>query len=561
MIKEIFLPEKLGSKRLYSQRILGFAIQENIITCAKVFAQSSTATLENLILREIDTTQPDNITHLTIESLKEIIGQIKKYDQIRIAIPSSLVIFKELEVPFKDPEKINLILDYEIESMLPFSINQAITDFIITKQDIKENKSQILVAAVRKDDLKATLDLYATAGVNPNAITIDLFAIYGLYQQIPEYKEIKDTCALIDLAPYSTRVSILLDGQLKLTRIIPRGILSIVNLVSEELTIFPKEVESRILNSGFQEFPEEKIDKSLKNHFMNLLNDVQFTLNSFSLKLSFYQGVSKILLTGEYSKIKNISKICNNILQISCEIFDFEKLFSTKLFENKLKKIPNNKNMYLVALGTALPSIEQDQFDLRKKEFKIEEYPLIKKQLIAIIIMIVFLFTTIFFLGYSQINKLSENYKKIENEQINKLKSILTPEQLPKNITLSNLMKKAKDLEKENSLIWAPFDEEKLPILEILQELTNIIDKRRFDVTVEKVEIRKENNIPKIKVDGIFRSKTGDDHIKFFGDLEKKFKESKYLSVWNEKDWLEGPDYTEDAKAVKFRVALKEKEI
>ncbi|MCF7799580.1 pilus assembly protein PilM [Candidatus Babeliales bacterium] len=560
MIKEIFLPEKLGSKRFYSQRILGFAIQENILTCAKVFAQSSTSTLENLILKEIDTTQPDNITHLTMESLKEIIGQIKKYDQIRVSIPSSLVIFKELEVPFKDPEKIQLILDYEIESMLPFSIDQAITDFIITKQDVKENKSQILVAAVRKDDLKVTLDIYESAGINPNAITIDLFAIYSLYQQIPEYKEIKDTCALIDLASYSTRVSILLDGQLKLTRIIPRGILSIVNLVSEELTVFPEEVKSRILSSGFQEFPEEKIDKSLKNHFMNLLNDVQFTLNSFSLKLSFYQGISKILLTGEYSKIKNISKICNSILQISCEIFDFEKLFSIKIFENKLKKIPNDKNMYLVALGTALPSIEQDQFNLRKKEFKIDEYPLIKKQLIAVIIMIVFLFATIFFLGYSQINKLSENYKKIEKEQIDKLKLIFTPGQLPKNINLKNLMTKANDLVKEKELTWAPFKEEKLLVLEILQELTNITDKRRFDVTVEYVDIHKENNIPKITVGGLFRSKTGEDHITFFGELAKKFKESKYLDIWNEKDWVD-ERYTEDGKAVKFRVALKEKEI
>ncbi|MFA5075024.1 MAG: type II secretion system protein GspL [Candidatus Babeliales bacterium] len=556
MIKEIFLPEKIGSKRLYAQRILGFAIQENIITCAKVFAQTSTSTVEDLILKEIDTTQPDNIAHLTIESLKEIIAQVKKYDQIRIAIPSSLVIFKELEVPFKDPEKIKLILDYEIESMLPFSIDQAVTDFIITKQDQKENKSQILVAAVRKDDLKATLDLYASAGVNPNNVTIDLFAIYGLYQQIPEYKNFKDTCALIDLGPYSTRVSILLDSQLKLTRIIPRGILSIVNLASEELTIFPKEIEARILNSGFQEFPEEKIDKSLKNHLMNLLNDIQFTLNSFSLKLSFYQGVNKILFTGEYSKIKNIYKVCNSILQISCEVFDFEKLFSIKLFENNLKNIPTDKNMYLVALGTALPSIEQDQFNLRKKEFKFEEYSLIKKQIITIAILIIILFSTIFFIGYSQINKLSENFKKIELEQTNKLKNIFTSEQLPKNITLNNLMKKSKDLIKEKELTWAPFDEKKLPVLEILQELTNIMDKRRFDVTVEKVDIRKENNIPKIIVDGIFRSKTGESHATFFIELEKRFKESKYLTSLE--DILPIP--IED-KGIKFTAKLKEKEI
>ncbi len=47
----------------------------------------------------------------------------------------------------------------------------------------------------------------------------------------------------------------------------------------------------------------------------------------------------------------------------------------------------------------------------------------------------------------------------------------------------------------------------KLHPLEILQELTNIIDKRRFDVTIEEVIISQEDGIPKAEVDGYFRSK------------------------------------------------------
>ena len=45
------------------------------------------------------------------------------------------------------------------------------------------------MARKRKQDLKNILDIYNSAGIDPNSVTIDLFAIYSIYQQIEYYKK------------------------------------------------------------------------------------------------------------------------------------------------------------------------------------------------------------------------------------------------------------------------------------------------------------------------------------------------------------------------------------
>src|SRR5688572_5280727 len=133
MIKEIFLPLKIGHRRILSQRIIGLAIQENAVTLAYVYASGKKTTVERLLIQEIEDGPLDTLTTRSSAAVKKIMGHIKKYDQLRVSIPASLVLFKELEVPFLDQEKIRMVLDYEIESMLPFSLHEAIIDFIVTK--------------------------------------------------------------------------------------------------------------------------------------------------------------------------------------------------------------------------------------------------------------------------------------------------------------------------------------------------------------------------------------------------------------------------------------------
>ena len=559
MIKKLFLPERIGNKRTYSQRILGLSLQDENLSSVQVYAKRSKNIVEKSIEQKLEEGSLETYPERATQAIKQIIQKFDKYDQIRICIPASLVIFKELEMPFKDPSKIRMILDYEIESMLPFSIEESITDFIITKQTKKDKTSQVLVAAIRKQDLASILDIYTAAGLNPNNITIDLFAIYSLYQQIPEYQNIQNASAIVDLGHHATRVTLLQNGQLRLTRMISRGIMSVAKSISDDINMPIEDVEKKLEKYGFQKTRNENFDKALQNHMINFFNDIQFTLNSFSLKLNFYKGISKILFTGNQSNLKDLARFANKLLQISCEIFDSEKLFTSKIFKSKIKRQQLNWITLATSLGTALPSPQQYNFDLRRKAFILQDTKLINKQLLAALIIIFAIFGKLSFSGYFQSKDLSGHIEKIEKREITKLKEIFPRDfKLAKQITFRNLLGKAETLVNEKLELWAPFEKRRMRPLEIMQELTNIIDKRRFDVNINQVSITEEDGSPKIEVDGFFRSKTGSDHFRYFDELEKRFYNSKVLALWDEKEEIDSR-MVED-KGIRFTVKLKPKE-
>ena len=128
---------------------------------------------------------------------------------------------------------------------------------------------------------------------------------------------------------------------------------------------------------------------------------------------------------------------------------------------------------------------------------------------------------------------------------------------LKKKTTLKALLKEAKRIIDEKEEMWAPFSQQRLRPHAILLELTRIIDKRLFDVTVQEVIINTdEEGVARVEVTGVFQSKTGIEHFKHFSVLEKSFEESRTLTLTEEID----PTLADD-KGVKFTARLKLKEV
>ena len=559
MIKKIFLPEFFKQKRVYSQTILGFSIEDSNISCIKVVSGRSQNIIKKVLKEKIPTQNKKEYNYQASLAIKKIIQNMGDFDQIYISVSASKVVFKEIELPFLDIDKIRMILDYEIESKLPFSIQDSVVDFIVTKQLVEEKKSQILVGAIRNQDIIDLLNIYKQASIEPTKITIDLFSIYSLYQQIPEYKEIKNASTIIDLRSTSTRIILLQDGHIKLTRVIPKGINTIAQNIANEINETVESIEEKIKNFGFSTTDNTEYDKVMQKYAISFFHDIQFTLNSFTLKLNLDKAISKILFTGPYSEIKQLTIFCKNLLQIPCEIFKCEKIFSNSNFINKTKKQIDDWNQYMVALGITSPSIETLNFNLQRKKFEPKITNLLAKQLITGIGLVIIIFLALFINGSIQIHKLSSKIKEIEKTETTKLLKIFPKDfRLPKKISFRSLINKANRLITDKLEMWGPFEKQQVEPLLILQELTKIIDKKRFDVRIDSVSITEEEEKAKIEMDGFFRAKTGSDHFTFFAKLVKRFEDSKVLELWDKREEIDSR--TEEDKGIIFNVKLKLKE-
>ncbi len=134
MIKNILLPEKIGSYFFFPQRILGFYIGKTMVTAAQVYCKGSQRTIEKTFTALIPP-EPAEFQPWVSAAVTQILSQADKYDAVYSSFPSSMAFFKELTVPFTSREKIALIYEYEIAPQLPFGLDAAVLDFVITRTD------------------------------------------------------------------------------------------------------------------------------------------------------------------------------------------------------------------------------------------------------------------------------------------------------------------------------------------------------------------------------------------------------------------------------------------
>src|SRR5579872_1443288 len=237
MIKNLFIPEKIGTHYLFPKRIVGIDVGKTHVNATQLYLKGKQITVEKLIEIPLETGNGSSYEERASAAIKTALAQVDRYDALHTSLPSSLVVFKELKLPFIGRDKIAMVVEFEVEPLLPFSLADAVVDFIVTREHADEKSTEILVAAVQKLYIAQHLQLFVDAGANPDVILVDLFALYSIYLQIPSYSSFKGDVALIDLGSQTTRLAYIQKGQLRFIRSIPKGVTQITKSISELLNI------------------------------------------------------------------------------------------------------------------------------------------------------------------------------------------------------------------------------------------------------------------------------------------------------------------------------------
>ena len=115
---------------------------------------------------------PDPITALHQVVKKQAIPT----DNIGLAIDTGLAAFRSLKMPFADRAKIEQVLKFEVESLLPqWNIDDVVVDFHTLEST--SDSSELLVTAVPKAELRRLLDVCAKAGVEPQEAELEATAM------------------------------------------------------------------------------------------------------------------------------------------------------------------------------------------------------------------------------------------------------------------------------------------------------------------------------------------------------------------------------------------------
>ena len=92
-----------------------------------------------------------------------------KSDTCIISIPGSDVSYRNLQMPFLDPKKIKQTLPFEMETIVPFPIEEVVVDFNIAGQT---DQSDVLAVSLKKNCISEYLATLNGYGLDPDIVDI-----------------------------------------------------------------------------------------------------------------------------------------------------------------------------------------------------------------------------------------------------------------------------------------------------------------------------------------------------------------------------------------------------
>lgn len=451
MLRNIFVPDVIKNYYIFTQRIIGFEVGKNHVFATVIKAYGYKRVIEQLIEEPISNDPTLGYQERASHAIANVLKKAGRYDVIHTALSSGVVVFKELTVPFTNIQKIKMIVPFEVESLLPFALHDAVIDTIVTKVDTANQQSDVIVAAVKNEHIQEHVQLFEAAGVNPEKITVDMLELYGFFASIPEYANLKGVVVVIDLSLWATRILIMVDGQLKTVR---------------------------FLNKNFQN--------------ENFLPDIQFTLQATLTKLQKSANtITTIFLTGVGSESAGITQSVCEFLQGPCELLYAHKIIKNGTITTKNQiGIPSH---FVISLATALSSTITADFNVRQDYISESDEKTLTQQLITAIILVLLIITSYSVHSFLTIRSLSKEAQNSEKEAIDKLKKVFTLSKGASSArtSLDSANKAARaELAKEETIWFSLSTQNRFSFLTYLEELSSRLDREKLGLEVRRLAIK-----------------------------------------------------------------------
>ena len=178
----IFFPIRLNNNFVFKKKFIIIYITPNSFSALLITANRYTRNIIKNIYFEFE--NKENITNeVFISSLisKSILNW--EYDYIKLILSSNIAIFKTLNSPFSDIEKIKMTIPFELESLLPFQLSEASVDVIHQNKITNNEKNKVLTVITREEYLNFYREIFTKLNLILYSITIDAIEIiqYDLY--------------------------------------------------------------------------------------------------------------------------------------------------------------------------------------------------------------------------------------------------------------------------------------------------------------------------------------------------------------------------------------------
>jgi general secretion pathway protein L len=246
--------------------------------------------------------------------------------RVVVSVPVHLVSLRMLVLPFDDVRKLEKVVPFEVEGLLPYSLEEVVVDYQVT--EVADGKSHLLVAAVPRSLMKIYLDHLTRAGINPESVELDGMALLNLARHaFPGSPGAPDRgdgdTAVLDIGASKTIICILHRGQPRFLRTLLWGGRDVTAALSEACGIPPDEAEevkrqAGLMDDGTSSLPQKGMAQAIGRSLEPLVSELIRTFHVYQTQEPppDRSDVTELVLYGGGSQLKGLESYLESELGV-----------------------------------------------------------------------------------------------------------------------------------------------------------------------------------------------------------------------------------------------------
>lgn len=271
--------------------------------------------------------------HILRETLANSLASNKiSTDLVNGVINSSQIITREITLPKLAEKEIEAILSYQIEDYIPISAEDYIVQCIIlnTIYDEGVERYNLLLVAIPKDMVEAHLNLFTNLNLKPRSLDFQGNAITKI---LGETKMINNNfskegkiLATIDIGYSKTKLTLIEDDSIKITRIIDFGTREVIEDIAESLNISEIDADKFLSNISLvddyaEDSHESSVQNILRSNLIGFMDSIEMVFRYYR-SMDMNNRVDLILVHGGISSLEGIEHVLKNFFEINCTLLN-----------------------------------------------------------------------------------------------------------------------------------------------------------------------------------------------------------------------------------------------
>lgn len=240
-----------------------------------------------------------------------------KTKNVATAVSGRAVIVKKIWMDRLEHDDARAAIQWEAEQHIPYDINDVTLDFQILKSDPSSKQMEVLLVAAKKDMVNAHADLVREAGLNPEIIDVDAFALQNVVTA--NYNLAEDAVvALVDVGAEETNLNIVRAGVPLYTKDIALGTQTLLEAIKRKYALGQEEAEAALRSHRSSDIDVPGTVHEVFEELANALDRAAAFLKSSGDA----EKVSRVLIAGGGASLPGLQEFLANRQQVPVEVVD-----------------------------------------------------------------------------------------------------------------------------------------------------------------------------------------------------------------------------------------------